>query len=359
MAKPKARRPAVDPDDDDDIDTGTGFDPTVDDDEFMQALAELDGASGAVVRVSKVREGRRPEYVGVLSAADFSLQVIQDRYGGGEYTLTVLDGARRYRKQATVAIAQPLKPLNAPAEPSQLDKLASTIQASMKQTQDVLTLLLTRGQVASAPAADPQQMRTQLLQDLALMKGLLSGGQQGLAPDKMVDLIKTGMDIADKAGGGGADLLSVVGKAVETLGEPLAELIRQRAMIPAGQPAAASLPVAGAPRPAVQLKPKPQGGVMNMQQAVAYLVGKAAAGSDPGLYADLIVDNVPAAILEPIVSGDVVAQLSQIDPRVADHAEWFRDLGRMLSEALSPDDAGPGSDSSAAGGNAGDHPAGS
>lgn len=357
MAKPKARRPAVDGDDDDDLGAGAGFDPAVDDDEFMQALAELDGASGAVVRVSKVREGRRPEYVGVLSAADFSLQVIQDRYGGGEYTLTVLDGARRYRKQATVAIAQPLKPLNAPAEPSQLDKLAATIQASMKQTQDVLTLLLTRGQVASAPAADPQQMRTQLLQDLALMKGLLSGEQQGLAPDKMVDLIKTGMDIADKAGGGGADLLSVVGKAVETLGEPLAELIRQRAMIPAGQPAPASLPVAGAPRPAVQSKPKVL--VMNMQQAVGFLVDCAAGGSDPGLYADLILDKVPAAILAPIVAGDVVAQLSQIDARVAGHAEWFRDLGRMLSEALSSDDAGSGSGSSAAGGNAGDHPAGS
>lgn len=98
---------------------------------------------------------------------------------------------------------------------------------------------------------------------------------------------------------------------------------------------------------------------MNVHDAVGFLIGRAAAGADPGLYADLVIDNVPESMLRHVLAGDVVAQLSQIDPRVAQHAQWFRDLGAMLSEALRPDDAATGSSSPAANGDTGGDPAGS
>ena len=98
---------------------------------------------------------------------------------------------------------------------------------------------------------------------------------------------------------------------------------------------------------------------MNVQQALTFLVAKAKSGADPGLYADLILDNVEPAVLARLLSGDVVATLSQIDARVQAHAQWFRDLGAMLSEALRPDDVEPGSESTAGDGDTGGNPVGS
>ena len=81
-----------------------------------------------------------------------------------------------------------------------------------------------------------------------------------------------------------------------------------------------------------------------MKQYVAFLVDRAVEGSDPMLYADLILDVVPEAIIRPMLGdGDPVAKLTLIDPRVPQHAQWFRELGAALLEALNSDAAEPGS----------------
>ncbi len=353
MAKRRTVVLDTDPDDDD-------IDLSPPEDELSQVLGELDGSGGGFVKVERIREGKRPEFVGELSPSGFSLSLLQERFGGGDYTVTVFDSQRRYRKRSTVAVAQPLRSPMQEAPPSAIEKLLAVMQASMKQQQDTLAALVTRSQ-APAAAADPQEMRRGILQDLALMKTLVGGGEsQQLGPDKILEVLKTGMQIAKEAAAGGeVDMMTVLGKAVDVLGEPFADLLRARAVVPAapgGQIDPRRLPVAGAAP--VAAKPK-QGGGMNMQQAVAFLVNKAAAGADPGLYADLVLDNVPEAMLKPVLAGDVVATLSQIDPRVADHAQWFRDLGAMLSEALRPDDAGTGSTAPPADGNAGSDSVGS
>jgi len=83
---------------------------------------------------------------------------------------------------------------------------------------------------------------------------------------------------------------------------------------------------------------------------VAMLVEKALEGSDPALYADLILDNVPEAMIRSVLSGGIVAVLGAVDARVKDQAEWFEQLGVVLSEALEAQDAhavGPGGTSPA------------
>lgn len=335
------------------------------DDELAQALGELDDVGSSVVRVQRVRDGKRPAFKGELSAAGFSLALLQQRFGAGEYILTVLDSARRYRKQSTVAVDEPYQPEGVSAAPSEVDKLIAVMQASIKQNQEMMALMMQRAPAASAPAVDPQAVRQNLLQDLALMKQLVGGNaQQGVGPDKLIEVLRAGMDIArDAAGGGESDVLSVVNKVVDVLGEPLADLLRQRTpMVPAGMPfdpstlpVAGALPVASPSEKKQEVKPK--GGAMNMQQAVGFLVGKAAAGADPGLYADLVLDNVPDVMLQQVLAGDPVAMLAKLDPRVLQHAEWFRELGALLSEALRPDDAGTGSDSPTPDGHTAGNPA--
>jgi hypothetical protein len=159
------------------------------DDELTQVIGELDDAGSSVVRVQRIREGKRPAFQGEVSAAGFSLTLLQERFGAGEYILTVLDSARRYRKQSTVAIDAPFAQAS-PADPapSELGQLVAALQASMKQQADLFAQMLQRAPAQAAPAVDPQAMRQNLLQDLALMKQLVGGGvQQGVGPEKLIE----------------------------------------------------------------------------------------------------------------------------------------------------------------------------
>lgn len=320
-------------------------------DELSQLLAELDSSGAVTIKVERMREGKRPEYVGDMSPAGFTLAQLQERFGGGEYALTVFDSARRYVKRSTVAVASPFKPAAAVApEIGGLEKFTQAITAQLQQQGQLLQLLLMQGRApAAVTTADPQSMRHQLLEEMQLMKGIIGNGGGGVGPDKVLELLMKGMEIAKETGSGGKDWTDVAGKAIDVLGEPLAQLMQTAAI---AQPHAQA---PGAPRLAPTSQPQPK--VNPMQQYLDFLVKKAAAGSDPVLYADLVLDNVSEAMVRRFLAvPDPVAQLAQFDSRVSLHAEWFRDLGRACLEALNADAAATGSGSAPADGDAGGAP---
>lgn len=350
MAKRKEPMPAVVDDDDDD---GRGHEGGQELDELSQVLSELDSSGAAIIKVERMREGKRPEYVGDMSPSSFTLAQLQERFGGGEYALTVFDSARRYVKRTTVAIAAPLKP-PAPAaiESSGLEKIARTLAEQMQAQSQLLQALLLQGR--TAPVADAATMRKQLLEEMQLMKGIMGSGQV-LSPDKVLELVMKGMEIAKETGGGGdAGWTGIAEKAIDVLGEPLAQLMSSSAMTPAAGAAAPGVPGGNAPPP-IQHQPGVSPMVNPMvKQYVSFLVRKAVAGADPTLYADLVLDNVPEAMVrEFLADPDPVTKLAQFDARVARHAEWFRDLGQACLEALNADAAESGSGPSTADGDAG------
>lgn len=88
----------------------------------------------------------------------------------------------------------------------------------------------------------------------------------------------------------------------------------------------------------------------DLKTAVAFLVERAQQDSDPVLYADLILDNVPPAMLRAVLGqgtdpGPVVERLASLDPRVKESAQWFRDLGAAVLEGLNGNARAPGGDS--------------
>ncbi len=356
MAKRNRQTIVTDGDEDEE-----GADPALEVDELSQVLGELDSAGAVTIKVERMREGKRPEYVGDMSPSGFTLAQLQERFGGGEYALTVLDSARRYVKRTTVAVAPPLKPATpAPAEATGMEKLAQAITAQLQQQGQLLQLLVLQSRLGGGGAAvtnpDPATMRRQLLEEMQLMKGIIGGGQS-VGPDKVLELVMKGMEIAkETAGAGGDSWPAIAGKAIDVLGEPLAQLVQAQALAPA--PAMTSQPGSGVavgaeasalPRP--QLKP-----VVNpmFKQYLSFLIGKAAADADPALYADLILDNVPEHLVRQFLAdADPVAKLAAFDARVSQHAEWFRDLGRACMELLNAHASGPGAGSPAADGDAG------
>ncbi len=311
-------------------------------DELSTVLGELGGSSNAVVKVERLREGRRVEFVDEYSAAGFSLKLLQEQYGGGDYQLTGRAGGR-FVFRRTVSIAQPLKPAAppAPAPSSELAQLAAMMQKGFEQQQQLLAMLVGGG----ANSAD--KTRAQVLEELKAMREVfgMGGAQQSAAmgPAQVVEIMKLGMELKGKAEGGEAGLTDVLLKAMETFGEPLAKVIEHAQT----QPAPAAVPAIPAPaRPPIERQPTvtTQGKQQNpFAPYIGQLLMQAQLGTDPAGVADFIGDRLSEEqelqLRQFLAAGDPVQKLMQFDPRVGPHAEWFRVLGEELRDLLSDPDA--------------------
>lgn len=76
-----------------------------------------------------------------------------------------------------------------------------------------------------------------------------------------------------------------------------------------------------------------------LKMGLAFLIAQASAGHDPIAYADVVMDNTPEDSLEGLISlPDPVAYCITIDPRIADHREWFTVLFKEIKDAFADDD---------------------
>lgn len=87
---------------------------------------------------------------------------------------------------------------------------------------------------------------------------------------------------------------------------------------------------------------------MQLAPYLGMLCQKAAEGSDPSLYADLILDSLPFETIEELskLQPDPLSALTAIHPPMAAHREWFTELiNLVLQTALgdAPVDVGDGS----------------
>lgn len=364
-AQPRLARRAQLPPADDPADDLPPEPPMIDDespeDDLARALAEIGASGGGRVKAERVNPERKAlEYVDDFDAATFSLKELQRMYGGGEYRLTVRDSHGRYVRSGRVVIAQPLQPREA-HDP--LQKVTEAIAEQSKQLQTFIAAFMLQQRATPAPAASADEVRRQIIQDLQMMRELLGAPGAGLEVSKVLEVLQLGIEMGRKAEGGGDDWVALAARALDSLGEPLRNLLAQIAAArangaaaspaPPGAPAArpglelpaapAVPPAAPAPASGVQ-QPKGNGAMFGFDvlggfkpKAIEFLIGKARAGADPTLYADVILDNVPdmaLPLLEQLVRGDVVENLAQFDPRVKDFAEWFRALGEAVASGL-------------------------
>ena len=75
---------------------------------------------------------------------------------------------------------------------------------------------------------------------------------------------------------------------------------------------------------------------------LAFLVSKAKIGSDPSLYAEVVLDNVPDDQLMPMLNrGDaLISDLVSLHPPVGEHREWFTKLLKEINDLLEPEPEG-------------------
>ena len=190
-------------------------------------------------------------------------------------------------------------------------------------------------------------MQNAMLGSLLQMKQLMGGGNEGTSAKDLIEVFQSGLELAKDIGGGGEKSIWDVLEKMPTMLGNIADMAKQTASAtPALTPPVAgdNLPVAqGGPHLPNVAAHQPHGEPpvikeMFFKKQLDMLVAKAEKGSDPGLYADFILDNMPEdAIRTFLGDGDPFPRLVALNPHVAGHETWFRSLGVFLNESLAPE----------------------
>jgi hypothetical protein len=337
MAKPKKRPalvsvipppPAAPPPDDDDDDAPEL--PAPEDGglaELEAALAELGGISDATISVTKVGlqgEERLHKYM----AREFDVDSLRDRYGGGVYWLYAHANGKLWTKRRVV-FARTLEEQRGGTEPSSSrpgapvgdSALHAMIERQAQHHKDQMDLLL-RLVTAQRPVTDPFQI-IEAASKLAAM-----GSNRG----SDVDTLIKGMELAGKYGGdGGGDgggLLSVAREFISALREG-----QQQSSAPTG-----------APGPAVAQTGEGQMQAM-IRAAIArqlpFLIKGAQAETDPSVYAQMLLDQLPEIYVPPLVrelgKPEWFDLLVSINGAVVAYKTWFESLRDEILSATSQD----------------------
>jgi hypothetical protein len=352
--------PPPDADDDDDRDElleGADSAADLDLDEQLRELdAELGDDAAAKVVVHKVIANGDSQRCFSCPRSQFFSDKIREDWGAGTYSVLVYVNSR-IRKRARITFAEPLARLTpiaaTPASSSTFD--ASTALRALEARLDAeaarnfeLMKLLAGG--ARPPAVDPLQVQQQMLTMLSTVKELTAPASSSTDRGS-VEVFLEGMKMAQKFAAGGA------GESTDWSGIALGVVEGMRALAqsqPAARPVVRALPAPSITDTTPASSPASDSGegdtdmFAKLKEQLQFLVKKAAAGSDPELYADLVVDNLgdlnpmmQSLAVEYLKADDCLERLGAQEPGVLVHREWFARCLEEIRRVLSAQSAAP------------------
>lgn len=323
----------------------------------LNAIGE--GEQGGAVRVYRQGPGgyRDVEYLDTYPPSDFSMQAIQRDYGAGTYRVHVQgpDGAMLANQQVKVGKPRSgeaprsetgMMPRNTAGDPMVLlmQNMMQTMLTGMERIAD---------KMASAAPAAPAPSMKELAETLATLNGLRPAQAAPIeAPKDTLATFREFLELQSllrSAGGEGNTEADIWAKMIDKFGEPVARVFS--AMQQKQQAQALAAPATPA-TPAAQPNPIAQEpAAMNdaqKQQADAFaavLYQAASRNSDPGTYADLILDQITpespdeAALLAMLGASNWWELFTQQYPQAAQWPDWFARLREAILDAYKPENS--------------------
>ncbi len=270
----------------------------------------------AFLSVSRQKMGGNSpmEFVGRYPADKFDygqLQVhLQRTFGGGDYRV-MLYASGKIRANKLLSIAESLS--STEKQSSNMGEMGTLLNAVLDRMDNNNRQIVELLQNQSTGG----QSRTDLLNEMIMMKNMFDSGTSITAPDP-IEQLKNIMGLQKELGLGGPS---------EDKEEGFGSLLEKLTPL-----------ITAATNQPQQPQPKPQGKPdMNLivRQGIKNLLKGAAKNSDPYSYATMVVDNVPENFIRNfIVAPNALEKLTETVPEVANYAEWFIELGENVKDLL-------------------------
>lgn len=270
---------------------------------------------------------------------------LQTTYGGGDYVVRVYVGKpRQLHAVEPLSVAAPIKLAGlAPANVADnRDDFLRMMMAQQQESRDTMMAMMQNSTqmmmgVVQAIAGRPQQQNN--LADTIQLAQLLTGKQQSTSPTEILQLIMQGIELGKETAGNGGGDESIFQTMVKSFGPLAATLAAQgngngalgasghRPATPAMRPqvvegGARPLPLqksvtapqplqvsedvpAGRIAPRVDTTPAPSDDVQSAQDEYFAIlkrcINASKRGSDPALWAEILVDEIPPGDLDGLI----------------------------------------------------------
>jgi hypothetical protein len=360
--------------------------PEAEIDEIFRMTDELRSTAGIVCQILRKLPPHLAGYCGEITPGEFSLERVRKTYGPGKYAVR-LKGPLGYVKGGGTLDIAPL-PEGTPVPAESRDSAAAIIEALDKRSEARGSELKSWAQIL-APLLVPvvgvwlkprENQVTELVSGLAALKGLSPDPPKPEGLESQLDRILGVMDKLKEAQGSsqsstGATWVDIVRDGISALKGP-AEALAGRLMAP-GAPGMMAMPPpmllppipqgptsvpppspvvssAAPPSPPVGAPPANGGspvGVVSflpwLRDNLQALIYQAGRNKDPGLYASVMLDNLPPGTDPALLKGfieraDWWTQLQQFAPGVTPYPAWFAEFREAVIEIMNePEEAPP------------------
>lgn len=303
--------------------------------EEADIAAELGNADGDTVFVIKVHKhvpnSKDMLYCMEGTIADLPIiPKLQKAWGAGKYRIQILKNGKFY-KRYHVSVA-PLPVFGPEPSPQQTTQPANDPQ--------VIALLQTLVQRTAEPPKPAFQLTPE---GIATMIGAAATAITAIKsllppPVNQMETLKTVLEISQQFQGSAASDREPT--FMETVARVLTnpEIVGTLGAVIAPQAQGAQPKQLAAPRPQ---QPTPeQATAAQVQAQLAYMCTRAQKGSDPGLYAELIIDSFDPALVAQMTAPGAIEYVLAMHPPAAQYRPWFEALLTSLAEqAIAEDDA--------------------
>jgi len=294
------------------------------------------------INIYRVQEGRG-ELGYCFSCVPSELPIldkIRDDYGAGKYEIRVYEKTdkTRLKKRTKLVIEKTQKkpvvgiPQNNSGELK--DVISAMMEMQQKQMEQFQQIMVMQRQqsvpVATPSVVNPMEMMTSMVTAMSQLNGLM--------PKQEMDQFIKGIELAKEFGsdnnGAEKGLADVLITAAKEFAPPLLEMSKMAAQNTPRpvQTRPVKTPVSNSTPPVTEQENDP---MLMLKMQLNMLVNKAAADSDPALYADLILDAMPEEqIREFLGQPNLQEFLTNMNPQVSIYWPWFDALQREVMGAL-------------------------
>lgn len=303
-------------------------DPPLDDDDLVAVLAELGGFSDATITVMRIGTNGREERCDKFMASELrdNIDLIRARFGAGTYWLYGHHEGRIKRKRS-VSFAKTLDETRGGSDAGARSgpaagggDMAAAIDRMTQQQQQLFQMVLTGMNANRAPATDPML----IINAAEKLANMGNRRDDGGSLTQFMQLMK----FAREFGGGNDGEPGLV-----SVGMEFAHAFRDMAR--GQQPAAIGGETTEGPQQMMAMVQKA------LAQQLPTLIRGAQSETDPTVYAQLVLDQLPQIYLAPLLrelaKPEWFTLLARVDGRVVPHQAWFEALRNEIVQATSPE----------------------